>query len=345
MNHIFFCVDNNWIKQCGITIKSILFYNSDEDFTFHIVGKDIAPQNRALLIDEVSTLSQKSKIEFHTITNEYDSKFIIRDGDHISPETYYRFFIPNFISPNISKALYLDADILCTGSLKELFDTDLDNKACGMVLDMDYGDISKYNRLDFDFAEKYYNAGVILLNLDYWREHNTIQQLLDFVCEHPNKCQQHDQDAINALLHGKIHRLQFKYNLQNILFQAPLWADENANEIFETEKIEKKYWPELLENLKSPVLVHFSCLYKPWHKECNTPFTNLWRKFNSSSKNCHIKVTAKPKTFKQAIKFILLKLAVKTKMKKQMPHIFKYPASVYEIEDRFIMEAAKSNFK
>lgn len=28
MNHIFFCVNNSWIKQCGITIKSILFYKS-----------------------------------------------------------------------------------------------------------------------------------------------------------------------------------------------------------------------------------------------------------------------------------------------------------------------------
>lgn len=344
MNHIFFCISNNWVKQCGITIKSILFYNPNEDFTFHVVGKEISPQNKSLLNEEAASISKTARIEFHAITNEYDSKFIIREGDHVSVETYYRFFIPNFISADVSKALYMDVDILCTGSLKELFNINLDDKACGMVLDMDYGDISKYNRLDFDFAEKYYNAGVILFNLDYWRKNNTTQQLLDFVCAHPNKCQHHDQDAINALLHGKIYRLQFKYNLQNILFQTPLWADENANEIFETEKVEKKYWPEILENLKSPVLVHFSCFYKPWHKECNIPFTNLWRKFNSCSKKCRIKVGAKPKTFKQAVKFIVLKIAFKIKMKKQIPHIFRYPDSVYKIEDKFIMEAAKSNF-
>lgn len=92
MNHIFFCVNDSWIKQCGITIKSILFYNSTEDFTFHILGKEISPQNKSLVMDEISTLSQKTKIEFHTITNDYDSKFIIREGDHISAETYYRFY-------------------------------------------------------------------------------------------------------------------------------------------------------------------------------------------------------------------------------------------------------------
>ncbi len=345
MNHIVFCVNNSWIKQCGITIKSILFYNPNEDFTFHILGKEISPQNKSLLNEEISVISQTAKIEFHAITSEYDSKFIIREGDHISVETYYRFFAPDFLSTDVSKALYMDVDILCAGSLKDLFDTDLSNKACGMVLDMDYGDINKYNRLGFDFIEKYYNAGVILLNLDYWREHNLTQQLLDFVCTHPNKCLLHDQDAINAVLHGKIRRLQFKYDLQNIFFQTPLWADENANEVFEDEKVEKRYWPEILEDLKSPVLIHFTGPYKPWHKECNIPFTNLWRKFNSSAQKCHMKVGPKPKSFKQAVKFVLLKLAVKTKMKKQMPHIFKYPASVYEIEDRFIMEAAKSNFK
>lgn len=292
-------------------------------------------------MDEISTLSQKSKIEFHTITNDYDSKFIVREGDHISAETYYRFFVPDFISPDVSKALYMDVDILCTGSLKELFNTDLNNKACGMVLDMDYGDINKYNRLDFDFTDKYYNAGVILLNLDYWREHNITQQLLDFVCTNPNKCLLHDQDAINAVLYGKIRRLQFKYDFQNIFFQTPLWADENVNEVFEDEKVEKKYWPEILRDLESPVLIHFTGPYKPWHKECNIPFANLWRRFNSSSQYCRMKVGPKPRTFKQAVKFILLKIAVRTKMKKQMPHIFRYPDSAYETEDKFIMEAAE----
>lgn len=54
-----------------------------------------------------------------------------------------------------------------------------------------------------------------------------------------------------------------------------------------------------------------------------------------------MKVEPKPRTFKQAVKFILLKIAVRTKMKKQMPHIFRYPDSAYETEDKFIMEAAE----
>ena len=49
MNHIVFCVDNGWIKQCGVTIKSILFYNPSSEFTFHVLGKEITAENKSLL--------------------------------------------------------------------------------------------------------------------------------------------------------------------------------------------------------------------------------------------------------------------------------------------------------
>ena len=68
-------------------------------------------------------------------------------------------------------------------------------------------------------TDAYFNSGVLLINLDYWREHNITQQLLDFVCTNPNKCLLHDQDAINAVLYGKIRRLQFNMIFKIFFFR------------------------------------------------------------------------------------------------------------------------------
>ena len=302
-------------------------------FVFHTIGKELTDSNKSLL---QSVMTNHSSIEFHTITNEHDSKFILRDGDHITAETYYRFFITEFLPENTTVALYLDADILCTGSIENLFKTDISSFACGMVLDMDYSDINKYNRLNYSISEKYFNAGVMLINMDYWRNAQVTDCLLSFLTLNPNKCQLHDQDAINAVLHNKIKRLNFKYDLQNTLFRTSFWADENANEVYEDEKIEKEYWPEILKAIETPVFIHFTGPYKPWHKECNIPFANLWRTIYKAEPYSTKTIKPKKKNISQKIKFHALKFAVKHHFKKEMPFISKYPEYTYKIEQEFI---------
>ena len=336
MNHIVFCVDNGWIKQCGVTIKSILFYNPSSEFTFHVLGKEITAENKSLL---QKVLNENSKVEFHTVPAGYDTRFVLREGSRLSIETYYRFFVAELLPDDASKALYMDADILCTDKLDALFETDLSECPCGMVLDQTYADIQFYNRLDYDFTERYYNAGVILINLDYWRKNGVAQQLLDYIGNNPDKCLLYDQDAINAVFHGKIKSLDFKYNLQTGFFRVPLWANRQGAIGFDDEKIEKKYWKDIQEDLKHPVLVHFCIHYKPWHKECNVPFAELWRKFYAMQYGIK-RIKPRPKTFKEKIKMIVLKTAVKIKMKKVMPHILSYPDSCYELEKEYLEKLA-----
>ena len=313
-----------------------MFYNPSSEFTFHVLGKEITAENKSLL---QKVLNENSRVEFHTVPADYDSKFIVREGDRVSVEAYYRFFAAKLLPDDVSKALYIDADILCTGKLDALFETDLSECPCGMVLDHTCADIRFYNRLGYDFDEKYYNSGLILLNLDYWRKNDVTQQLLDYVVNNPNKCLLHDQDALNAVLHGKIKKLDFKYNVQTYFLRVPLWANKTEAIDFDDEKIEKKYWKDIQEDLKHPVLIHFNIQYKPWHKECNVPFAELWRKFYAMQYGIK-RIKPKPKTFKEKIKMLLLKTAVKIKMKKGIHHIFSYPDFCYELEKEYLEKLA-----
>ena len=327
---IVFCINNNWTMQCGVTIKSILEFNKNP-ITFHILSKNISDENKQKLVNIVKLDSNKF-IKFYNISSDYDDKFILRPGDRVSIETYFRFFIPVLLEDKIKKVLYLDADIICTNKLDSLFNTDITNYAAGMILDARYCEITKFNRLNYEMKYGYFNAGVMLINLDYWRINDISKKLITYVNDNKELCFSHEQDAINAILHDKILRLSPAFNIQTILLQYYFFKDlrtcpQNIQYEF---KYEKKIWPELEEALSLPVLIHFTDFYKPWHKSCKVPFTELWRLFLSQTtwKNYKFSKKIYPKQvhYKNEIKRTIARI------KKTKCSFDNFPSEMYQIE-------------
>ena len=159
--------------------------------------------------------SQRKKFElnFYDISN-HKMDFIIRKGERVTIETYFRFYIPQFLK-NRETVLYMDVDMVCTGDLTPLFDYDLTNHSCAMAPDFFYSDVRNFNRLEYPMKNGYFNAGVMLINLDYWRKNSIAEKLISYVEQNPQRCLKHDQDAINAVLNGKIFELPTRYNFQH----------------------------------------------------------------------------------------------------------------------------------
>ncbi len=67
----------------------------------------------------------------------YDWSMFPDNHIHTSVATYYRLRIPEILPQNISKALYLDGDIIVEQDLKELWNLDLSNAVLGAVEDAD----------------------------------------------------------------------------------------------------------------------------------------------------------------------------------------------------------------
>lgn len=332
MYHIAFCINNDWVMQCGVLIKSIL-KTMNKKFVFHIINKDISEYNKKLLNSVLD--GNSSLIEYHMVPLEWDDKLVIRSNDRLTVETYYRFFIPALISSEVDRILYLDADILCLSDFEELFTMNIENFSCAMVEDCRANEICKYNRLGYGNAYGYYNAGVMLINLKYWRQNSVSERLINFVVENPEKCWAHDQDAINALLYGKIKKLSYKYNLQTLLLQEPLWEDlKNCpREIYIRAKIKKDDWIHVKEAIYAPCFVHFTELYKPWMMVCKTPYAKIWRFIYGQT----IWSSNKLKRWgKQGSKFFRyrIKLFLKKIFFNDLDQVF--PLSLYDKETEFL---------
>lgn len=330
MNHIVFCINDNWSMPATVLIESIIYYNNQSNFTFHIISNNISNKSKETFT-KLQNNNPNITINFYTIDNSLFDSFPIRKNDHVTIETYYRFLIPSLLDESISKVLYLDCDILCTGNVDELFNQDLTNYACGMSPDTRFSDVETYNRLDYPYENGYFCAGVILLNLDYWRKHNIQTQCIEYLANNGNLCLWHDQDAINKVLNGKILYLKPKYDLLQsfysvITYNKSLFTKDNIHNLY----IKKSLWNDLLEAINEPTFIHFSGKVKPWHKAYYIkPFETLWKLFFYKSIWPSKKLIKNPRGIKGKLRIFIKILLNKTKKR-----IF--PEEVYCVEQQLI---------
>lgn len=195
----------------------------------------------------------------------------------------------------------MDCDVIVNSSLKSLWNTDITEYALGGVRDRINDSIRLYNRLDYSMKHGYVNAGVLLINLNKWREQNVFEKAINIASRNPEILKNHDQDIINIIFHDSKRLLDFKYNLLEYYLYTEDWL-----------YLDRKYYPEIIEACKNPVIVHFCMPQKPWHIECINPYKELYYKYRKLTPWPDLKLTNKKEKLskKQKLKLFLEKLGL-----------------------------------
>lgn len=204
------------------------------------------------------------------IVKEIDSRLFegLNESSRFPKSIYFRFLLPEIL-PEAGRVLYLDCDILVRENILDFYNTDLDRYACAAIEDQRGDDITIHNRI-FMFS-KYFNSGVLLMNLDYWRKNNVAQQLIDYLRQYPERCWFPDQDALNAVLEGKVKFMDYRYNMQGEMLSHRCYLQLSAQK-----------WNSLDEAISKPAIIHFTDMNKPWYKECRHPFRAEYQSFAKS---------------------------------------------------------------
>lgn len=266
MVEIVLCTDENYVMPTAILMSSIAQTTSQEDIHYNIISTGLSEKTKEILNHNVGKSSYG--ITFYTIENDILKDCPIRPGEHVSLATYFRLLLPTILPENISKILYLDGDIICVHDIQPLWDTDLESYAAAAVPDMRCNDIRILNRLQLPVTGNYFNAGVMLINLSWWRQNDVQNKTLQFIVNNPDKCKFHDQDALNFILQGFIKELPFHYNLQEHFFEP-----------FENQLIDRHYFKSIEDARRNPTLIHYTGFKKPWHQECVNPLKSIWMRF------------------------------------------------------------------
>ena len=162
--------------------------------------------------------------------------------DYYTSTTYFRLFLPE-LYPQYDKVLYLDSDIVILKDVAQLYNTEIGTNLVAAVPD----DIIQNNKVFQEYVEKvvgvasykrYFNAGVLLMNLDELRKFN-FQDKFMYLLETVKFKVIQDQDYLNRLCKGRVKLLDAGWN------RMPM-TDNDIK----------------IEDIK---LIHYNYVYKPWH--------------------------------------------------------------------------------
>lgn len=238
---IFFAVDNCYIPFLAVTLKSLIDHSSDQyHYMIKILNTNVEEENKK----RIKKFEKKNiSIEFVDLNYYIDKiKDKLYTRDYYSKTTYFRLFIPE-LYPQYGKALYLDSDIIVLEDVANLYHIEIENNLIGAVPDCIVGHTKGFQ----EYVEKvvgvasyknYFNAGVILMNLDELRKFEFKDKFIYLLNTIKFSVAQ-DQDYLNRICKGRVKIIEDSWNIM------PITRDSNEDS----------------EKLK---LLHFNLIYKPW---------------------------------------------------------------------------------
>ncbi|RKO81364.1 lipopolysaccharide 1,2-glucosyltransferase [Pectobacterium parmentieri] len=257
-------IDKNYAVGCGVSITSILINNSI-DFTFHVFSDDFDDD----FIKKISILAEKFKTKIILYKINSEMLKTLPCTDIWSHAMYFRLLAFSHLSDKTSSLLYLDADVMCKGSLEQLHKLNTAPHVAAVIRDVPEMQKKSASRLKMAALEgEYFNSGVLFANLDIWNKLDLTQKIFDKLRDGEESIQYPDQDIMNILLNGNVTFLPKEYNT--------IYSIKN-----ELKDSNHRKYKEVIKD--DTILIHYTGVTKPWHKWANYPSTSYFQHAQENS--------------------------------------------------------------
>jgi lipopolysaccharide biosynthesis glycosyltransferase len=178
-------------------------------------------------------------------------------------EAWYRLLLPSLM-PDVDRVLWLDADLLILYPIEELWATRLDGKFLAAVPNA-LGPRHRVlpEKLGIADRRRYFNTGVMLMDLDKMRLANSEKRLREATKRFSEQSRFADQDVINPVFHDNYHVLPLPWNVTTGTYF-------HAREAIYVHGL-KNY----IEAIRHPRIVHYT-QQKPWQPTSIHPYRDLY---------------------------------------------------------------------
>ena len=325
--NVLYQFNEKYVPFAGVSMTSLLINNKDVgNVNIYALSEDISSSSRELLEQAVSKYGGNIFFpDCSRLIEQFKMMGMIPYRGAYS--VYLRLFFAELLEISGKRAIYLDSDTIIEGSLLPLMEYDLGGKSVGMVLESIRDNYKIMIGMGTD--SDYYNSGVILFDVEKWRENKYSERIVDHIknvrCSYIG-----DQDFLNIVCEGDICRLPLIYNFQ------PLHGHYTAREYFETYKLrkwhrvpsplegdmvtEEYYSPKEVDDAKYSAVVYHCYRWLgefPWNKGNLHPFNDvfdrvlrisLWRDYTKSYADIGIMIRIEKVLYRVLPKRIFIKI-------------------------------------
>jgi lipopolysaccharide biosynthesis glycosyltransferase len=265
--HIAIAPDNKYANAALTMLNSLFINNPKIKIYVHILDGGIDLKNKIKYF--LFFTKRRIKYKFYKIDYSRIPNAIL--SNHISKSAYNRIFMSSILKVEIEKVLYLDCDIIIKNSIVELLDTNIDEYYLAGVTEKPTEAVIQNLQLN---KSKYFNSGVLLINLKKWRSEYFEQKLVNFTNNFRDKIIFHDQDVLNFCAKNNWLSLNYKYNVTHFFYHPESYSFEYFG-LTESEYLEIK---------SNPVILHFTSHQKPWIEGCKHPKKDLYFQYELTFK-------------------------------------------------------------
>ena len=250
-------VDENFMFGAVVSMTSVLINNKNINTHLHLFTDYIDDDFE----NKIKKLAQDFSTDISIYIVDAEELKVLPNGNAWTYAMYFRFVAFEYLSDNIKTLLYIDADVICKGSLLDLCYLDIEEYIAAVVKDVDD---SPARKIEENY--NYFNSGVVYANLKKWKDDVFLDSVFDLLLDKNVKLSFPDQDALNIVFADKVIFLPRIYNAIYGIKQEL----KNKN----IEKYKEYITPDT-------ILIHYVGVTKPWNTWANYPsvqyFIDAWK--------------------------------------------------------------------
>lgn len=193
-----------------------------------------------------------------------------------TPAVYARFQGPRLI--DAERLLYIDPDTLIVDDLDPLSLLDLGEMPLGAVqslatplMSSPLG-IANADQIGLNPRAPYLSGGVLLIDRERWLTEQISEQAMAYASS-GRRIRMADQEALNAAVNGRWHRLHLRWNQETGLRDPTSQHRYMMAKHFDAD--------EIREALAQPAIVHFNGPEKPWKVRSEERWARRWMAIRS----------------------------------------------------------------
>jgi lipopolysaccharide biosynthesis glycosyltransferase len=247
-------INDNYAEPCAVMLSS--FFKSSElhGVNVWVIQNKLGWPSKELL---KTVVPQHSHIHFLHVN--IDILPTVNLKGHISLETYFRLILPEIVPSNVRCLLFLDSDMIIIGKIDELFEVDLLNFEIAAAPNPVGADLHLIE-LSKNKQHTYFNAGVLLMNLEMMRQNESSNKLLKIATVNKTRLKFWDQDVLNLYYLNNYRNLPKIYNYVS------------------------SYFDQGLRDLGNVKILHFTGKVKPWGGHSEHPFAFKWFEYRPENR-------------------------------------------------------------